>query len=89
MRARLKDGIAKLRFARRFMTFEFPFPPAEVVEHWRLYYGPTQKAFEALGEAGQAALRAELTALWAAHNRAGDGATRVASEYLEVVAIRA
>lgn len=89
VRARLTDGIAALRFTHRFMTFEFPFPPAEVVEHWRLYYGPTQKAFAALDAAGQAALRADLTALWSSHNRAGNGATRVESEYLEVVAVRA
>jgi hypothetical protein len=71
------------------MTFEFPFAPAEVVEHWRQYYGPTQKAFGALDADGQGALRSDLTALWEKHNRAAAGATRVESEYLEVVAIRA
>ena len=30
------------------IAFEFPFEPAEVVEFWRVYYGPTNRAFEAL-----------------------------------------
>ena len=89
VRDRLAQGISGIRFARRFMTFEFPFPPAEVVEHWRLYYGPTQKAFSALDAAGQAALRRDMEALWTRHNQATSGATRVESEYLVVTATRA
>lgn len=39
--------------------------------------------------AGQDALHAELTKHWQAHNRATDGGTYCASEYLEVIARRA
>jgi SAM-dependent methyltransferase len=88
-KSRLKDGIADIRCKRRAMTFAFPFAPPEVVEYWRQYYGPTQKAFAALDEKGQGALRRDLEALWTAHNRATDGSTRVESEYLEVAATRA
>lgn len=88
VKSRLKDGIADIRFNRRAMTFAFPFSPAEVVEYWREYYGPTQKAFAALDAKGQAALRRDLEALWAGHNQATDGATRVESEYLQVTATR-
>lgn len=89
VKSRLKDGIADIRCKRRAMTFAFPFAPPEVVEYWRQYYGPTQKAFAALDEKGQGALRRDLEALWTAHNRATDGSTRVESEYLEVAATRA
>lgn len=89
VRERLQNSIAGIQFTRHMMTFEFPFAPAEVVEHWRQYYGPTQKAFGALDANGQEALRADLTALWEKYNRADPGATRVESEYLEIVAIRA
>jgi hypothetical protein len=61
-----------------------------VVEFFRLYYGPTNRAFAALDAAGQGALRHDLEQLWAGNNRAQDngGSTHVESEYLEVVAIR-
>ncbi|MFN8459611.1 MAG: methyltransferase domain-containing protein [Anaerolineae bacterium] len=85
---RLNGSVADLQLTRRNITFNFPFSPAEVVETFRLYYGPTYKAFAALDEAGQAALRQDLEQLWAAHNLSGNGVTRVESEYLEVVATR-
>ncbi len=58
------------------------------MEAFRRYYGPTVKAFGALDEKGQAALRQELEQHWTAHNQSKNGVTRVESEYLEVVAIR-
>jgi hypothetical protein len=88
---RLRDGIADLQLNRRLITFEFPFSPEEVVEHFRKYYGPTQKAFDALAadEDKQTALRRDLENLWRENNLADDGTTRIESEYLEVVATRA
>lgn len=85
---RLKDGISELRATPQMITFDFPFGPVEVVEHFRLYYGPTQKAFAALDESNQAKLRADLERLWSEHNKGVDGATSADSEYLEVVAKR-
>jgi hypothetical protein len=70
--------------------FNYAFPPAEVVEFFRQYYGPTTRAFATLGEADRAALRTALVDLWTAHNISGEpGRTIVDSEYLEVVAVRA
>ncbi|MBE7555603.1 MAG: methyltransferase domain-containing protein [Anaerolineales bacterium] len=86
---RLNGSVADLRLTRRSITFNFPFTPAEVVESFRRYYGPTYKAFGALDEKGQAALHQELEQHWAAHNQSKNGVTQVESEYLEVVAIRA
>ena len=89
VRERFAEGIADLQLKRRKILFTYPFGPAEVVEHFRKYFGPTQKAFEALDEGGQAALRRDLEALWAEHNEATDGTTLVESEYLEVRATKA
>lgn len=86
---RFNGSVADLQLTRRLITFNFPFSPAEVVECFRLYYGPTYKAFGALDETGQAALEQELTQLWSAHNQSNNGITQVESEYLEVVATRA
>jgi SAM-dependent methyltransferase len=90
VRERLSGGSSNLRVTPRTIVFEFPFDPAEVVEFWRVYYGPTNRAFEALAaEPGkQAALRADLEKLWTSKNQAKGGATRVESVYLEVIAIR-
>ena len=88
VRERLRDGIAKLDTTKRLYSMRYPFPPAEVVEFFRVYYGPTDRAFAALDAAGQSALRHDLEQLWTGNNRARDGSTHVEAEYLEVVAIR-
>jgi SAM-dependent methyltransferase len=85
---RFAEGIVDLKTERRTIWFNLPVSPVETVEFFRLYYGPTQKAFASLDDAGQKALRADLESLWADHNEATDGSTRVSSEYLEVRAIR-
>ena len=72
---------------RRLITFEYPFAPEEVVSLFRLWYGPTLRAFATLDEAGRDGLRRDLEKLWTDHNRANDGTTRVQSEYLEVLAV--
>lgn len=58
--------------------------PQEWVDTFRTYYGPTLKAFAALGVEGQL-LEKELLALAAEANTATDGTLRVPSDYLEVV----
>ena len=90
VRERFGTGVSSLRLTRVVYRFDYPFPPADVVEFFRQYYGPTTRAFATLGEADQAALRAALVELWASHNQAGkSGRTVVDSEYLEVVGVRA
>lgn len=90
VRERLKEGIADLQLNRRRMTFHFPFAPEEVVEHFRKFYGPTQKAFGALegDQDKQTALRRDLENLWTDNNLESNGTTRIESEYLEVIARR-
>ncbi|MHB1950992.1 MAG: class I SAM-dependent methyltransferase [Acidiferrobacteraceae bacterium] len=89
VRERLRDGIASLGVAKRMYPMRYPFPPAEVVEFFREYYGPINRAFGSLAPARQTALRTELEQLWSKHNRASDGGTEVEAEYLEVIAVRA
>ena len=88
VRERLHEGITDLQVARRMCAFKYPFSPAEVVEFFRMYYGPTQRAFGAIDSPAQAALRADLEQLWSDHNQATDGTTHVEGEYLEVIATK-
>lgn len=71
-----------------FAPIHLPFTVPETVEFYRRHYGPTVKAFAALSEPGQAALQADMEDLYAQWNRATDGTTSVAAEYLEIVARR-
>jgi len=68
----------------RMFVFRYRSP-----EHWldvfKSYYGPMLKAFAALDETGQAALRGDLMTLLGEFNHADDGTVVVHSEYLEAV----
>jgi len=86
---RLGSEVCDLRPARRHYIFDYPFPPSEVVNFFRLYYGPVNRAFASLHRAGRKNLHQELEAIWSAHNRGQAGFTLVAAEYLEVIATRA
>ncbi len=88
VRERLGHGLSQLSLTRRHYLFSYPFPPTEVVEFFRRYYGPINRAFASLDDEGQTRLRQELEMLWAAHNRAGADCTTVFAEYLEVIGIR-
>jgi SAM-dependent methyltransferase len=88
VRERLGGHVAELRLTRVNYQFDYPFSPADVVEFFRQNYGPTTRAFSALGEAERAVLREALVALWTSHNQSDDPKrTVVNAEYLEVVAV--
>jgi ubiquinone/menaquinone biosynthesis C-methylase UbiE len=89
VRERLGAGASALRLTRVLYRFDYPFAPADVVEFFRQYYGPTTRAFATLDESDQQALRAELIEHWASNNQAAAGdRTMVDAEYLEVVGVR-
>ena len=88
VRRRLRAGISDLRCTPRFYRLEYPFRPEDVVEFFRVNYGPMTRAFASLDASGQAKLRSELIALWSAHNASKTGTTIVDAEYLEVIATR-
>ena len=80
VRERFSDGVSSMDLEVRPHTFDYPFPPSEVVELFRRYYGPVNRAFAALDENGQARLFSELEALWSEHNLTTDGFTRVQAD---------
>jgi len=84
---RLGERVRVLTVIPRTFSFDFPYSPAGVVELFQAFYGPTVRAFEALGPEERAALRLELERLWSAANLATDGGTMVDAEYVEVLAI--
>lgn len=89
VRSRLQHGFSSVRLTRRIAIMRYPFPPAETVEFFRQYYGPTQRAFASMDTRAQAALRRDLVELQTSHNTAGmRDTTEVAAEYLEIVAVR-
>ena len=62
----------KVSFAREIFTFKSPMSPAEYVDVFRKYYGPTMNAFEAAEKNGkEAELRKELVDLFEGQNRSG------------------
>jgi len=89
VRERLGDRVANIEMERILASLEFPFSVSETVEFYRIHYGPTLRAFAGLSEAGQAALRRDLVDLYVLHNKNDDRTTRIAAEYLEVIATRA
>ncbi len=88
VKERLREGIGDLKFTKRMMIIKYSFGPAEVVEHFIRYFGPTKKAYESLDARGQQAYREDMVKLWSQHNRATGGSTRVEGEYLEAIAVR-
>jgi 2-polyprenyl-3-methyl-5-hydroxy-6-metoxy-1,4-benzoquinol methylase/rhodanese-related sulfurtransferase len=88
VRERLGGYVSDLRMTRRLYPFNYPFAVAGVVEFFREYYGPMNRAFAALDVDGQAALRHDLEQLWSRHNQATDGTVSLGAEYLEVQAVR-
>ena len=80
------ESLAGLTARKRHFVFRYRSPEA-YLDYWRRWYGPTLKAFEAVGPGGEAALRADLLDLVARFNVATDGSMVVPSEYLEAVIV--
>lgn len=74
----------RIETTKRELIFDMPFGPAEVVEMFRNYFGPTKIALSKLDAASQKAMLNELTQHWASHNEGDANHTIVRSEYLEV-----
>jgi ubiquinone/menaquinone biosynthesis C-methylase UbiE len=82
--AELFPGLVRVEAKTKQFMFR-SVSPEGWLEHFKTFYGPMNKTFAALDEAGRAGLTADLMALVASLNRAGDGTMVVPSEYLEVV----
>jgi ubiquinone/menaquinone biosynthesis C-methylase UbiE len=76
----------KISFARDTFTFNYPSPPAALMDEFRKYYGPTMNAFEAAEKNGRAAdLQKELEDLFNSQNRSQrKDATSIPATFLRV-----
>jgi ubiquinone/menaquinone biosynthesis C-methylase UbiE len=88
VRERLAEGITTLELTTWMYPFRYQFSPAQVTDYYFEHYGPTNRAYAVLDDAGRKALREEFTNLWDSHNQATDGTTRVEAELLRVEAVR-
>lgn len=88
VRERLGFGASRIETTEVTIKFEYPYPPRDVVQFFRDYFGPTKVAFSRLNQEEQAKYAADLEGLWQKHNEATDGRTVVGNQYLEVIATR-
>jgi SAM-dependent methyltransferase len=86
MRQRIGHRVSGLNMNRVTFTMNLAMTPAEAVEHYKQYFGPTNKLFEALDEEKQKSFRADLIELWKKYNRGTDDILSVPGVYLEVIA---
>jgi len=81
-------GVPKenISFLKDTYWFRFPAAPAELVDTFRRYYGPTMNAFEAADKNGRADdLRRELVALFESQNTSKDkSVTAIPATFLRV-----
>jgi len=82
-----RDSIGEIRSVKKSYVFRYR-SAQDFLRYWRRFYGPTLKAFEAVGEDGAKALQADLLYLIAKYNRATDGTMIVPTEYLETVIVK-
>jgi ubiquinone/menaquinone biosynthesis C-methylase UbiE len=87
-----RAGVAKdkVSFARATHTFNFAGTPAQFVDAFRRYYGPTMNAFDAAQKNGRADnLQAELEDLFSSHNKSSrKELTSIPATYLRVTVSR-
>ena len=80
-------GIAPSHITCEKATYVFRHagPPSELVDAFRLFYGPTMNAFAAADEGGKSEeLRSELLALFENQNQAGTNQTSIPATFLKV-----
>ena len=78
----------KLSFNRDTFTFNFGGTPAQFVDEFRAYYGPTMNAFDAAEKNGKAAdLQRELVDLFTSQNTSKQS-TSIPATFLRVTVVR-
>jgi len=81
-------GVAREHISCEPATYVFrhPGPPAELLDAFGSYYGPTMNAFDAARKDGRAeALHDELLELFESQNQGGSDDTIIPATYLRVV----
>jgi ubiquinone/menaquinone biosynthesis C-methylase UbiE len=83
-----KAGIPgeNISFLKDTFTFNAPFPPSELVQRFKTYYGPTMNAFDAAEKSGKGAeLQRELETLFNSQNKSGtEKTTSIPATFLRV-----
>jgi ubiquinone/menaquinone biosynthesis C-methylase UbiE len=75
----------KITFLKDTYTFSIPGSPAELLNEFRTFYGPTMNAFEAAEKDGRAAdLQRELEVLFNSENKSTNGGTAIPATFLRV-----
>jgi SAM-dependent methyltransferase len=79
----------KISCARDTFTFNFPSPPAALVDEFRKYYGPTMNAFDAAEKNGRSAdLQKELEELFTRENKSPrPDTTSIPATFLRVTVV--
>ena len=81
-------GVSKEKISMVKDTYSFISPdksPAEVIESFRRFYGPTMNAFEAAQKSGKVEeLHSQLLELAKAQNKSADGGTSIPATFLRV-----
>jgi SAM-dependent methyltransferase len=88
IRERFDSTMWDVTTVSRTLTFRYPLSPAGTAALFRIAYGPTVRALDALDDDRRAMLTRDLADLWASHQRPGAERTEVEAEYLEVIATR-
>ena len=86
--ARFAEASSLTMTRRLYSKFMYPFSPAEVVDFFFEYYGPTNLGLKRLNDEEGAELKADLVAIFEAYNRGTDQVTLLEAEYLSVEAIK-
>jgi ubiquinone/menaquinone biosynthesis C-methylase UbiE len=85
-------GIAKenISFAKDSFTFKGHYPPSELLNKFKTYYGPTMNAFEAAEKNGKSQdLQSELEDLFNSQNKSTtENATSIPATFLRVTVMR-
>lgn len=85
-------GIAEenISFEKDTFTFTAPYTPAELVNVFKNYYGPTMNAFEAAEKIGKAEqLQQELKDLFNSQNKSSaEGTTSIPATFLRVTVVK-
>ena len=79
-----------ISFERDTFTFNAPYPPAEFVNNFKNFYGPTMNAFDAAEKNGKSAeLQKELEDLFNSQNKSGDkNTTSIPATFLKVTVVK-
>src|SRR5688500_15523278 len=88
----VKAGVSKdnISFVKDTFTFNADYSPAEFVQKFKDYYGPTMNAFEAAEKNGKSKeLQNELESLFNAQNKSADKKkTSIDATFLKVTVVK-